>query len=111
MKLRNIVSAAAAFIAVSVAGTCAFAETSEVITAENFATVESAEVISGEVTEETSAESVEITVEAKTTAATVEAAVLADEGKGSPSTGVEGVAVAVAAIILAGAGIAMSRKQ
>ena len=31
--------------------------------------------------------------------------------KGSPSTGVEGVAVAVAVVILAGAGIAMSKKQ
>ena len=39
----------------------------------------------------------------------------ADDGasgeKGSPSTGVEGVAVAVAVVILAGAGIAMSKKQ
>ena len=39
----------------------------------------------------------------------------ADDGasgeKGSPSTGVESVAVAVAVVILAGAGIAMSKKQ
>lgn len=44
--------------------------------------------------------------------ATIDAA---DDGasgeKGSPSTGVEGVAVAVAVVILAGAGIAMSKKQ
>lgn len=35
----------------------------------------------------------------------------ASDEKGSPSTGVEGIAVAVAAVILAGAGIAMSKKQ
>lgn len=35
----------------------------------------------------------------------------ASDEKGSPSTGVEGVAVAVAVVILAGAGIAMSKKQ
>ena len=119
MKIRNIASAAAAaVIAVSVAGACAFAETADVNTTESFSTVESAEsteAASAENTEEAAAETaevtVEVTVEVTATAATAESPVLADEEKGSPSTGVEGVAVAVAAIILAGAGIAMSRKQ
>lgn len=34
-----------------------------------------------------------------------------DSSKGSPSTGVEGVAVAFAVVLLAGAGIALSKKQ
>ena len=42
---------------------------------------------------------------------TAETDVSADNGKGSPSTGVEGVAVAFAAVLLAGAGIALSKKQ
>ena len=42
---------------------------------------------------------------------TAEADVSADSTKGSPSTGVEGVAVAFAVVLLAGAGIALSKKQ
>lgn len=44
-------------------------------------------------------------------AVTAEADASADAGKGSPSTGVEGVAVAFAVVLLAGAGIALSKKQ
>ena len=53
--------------------------------------------------------SAETTAEAPATSE-VTGGVNADE-KGSPSTGVEGVAVAVAVVILAGAGIALSKKQ
>ena len=50
------------------------------------------------------------TAEAGTADSTVQGGVEAGE-KGSPSTGVEGVAVAFAVVILAGAGIALSKKQ
>ena len=52
-------------------------------------------------------ETADVTVEDDT----AEAEVSADTGKGSPSTGVEGVAVAFAAVLLAGAGVALSKKQ
>ncbi|MGN1339329.1 MAG: DUF4430 domain-containing protein [Oscillospiraceae bacterium] len=56
----------------------------------------------------------EITTSSEEAADAVEAPVAvedADEDKGSPATGVEGVAVAFAAVILAGAGVALCRKH
>lgn len=54
----------------------------------------------------------EPTAEPTAEAATVESeqAVISEPDKGSPETGVEGVAVAFAVVILAGAGIALSRR-
>lgn len=54
----------------------------------------------------------QVTAEPTAEAATVESeqAVISEPDKGSPETGVEGVAVAFAVVILAGAGIALSRR-
>lgn len=49
----------------------------------------------------------DLTIESTDDAASADA----DSSKGSPSTGVEGVAVAFAAVLLAGAGIALSKKH
>ncbi|MBP1580140.1 MAG: DUF4430 domain-containing protein [Oscillospiraceae bacterium] len=65
--------------------------------------------VGGESQETAEAGSADTTAEAPASSE-VKGGVNAEE-KGSPSTGVEGVAVAVAVVILAGAGIALSKKQ
>ena len=63
-------------------------------------------LINGEINDGTSAFE---TAEAATAEAALEPAEDAD--KGSPATGVEGVAVAFAVVLLAGAGIALGKKH
>lgn len=111
MKLRNIAAVVIATGALSV-GSIAYAEgaTAEVSTADSVITAETAETAESLESAGGIESTAEVTAEAQA-ADTAEALTAVDEEKGSPSTGVEGVAVAVAAIILAGAGIAMSRKQ
>lgn len=64
-------------------------------------------LINGEISDGTSS------IETDETAATAEAALepAEDADKGSPATGVEGVAVAFAVVLLAGAGIALGKKH
>ena len=63
------------------------------------ATAESAETADTADTAEVSAETADASADG------------ADDGKGSPATGVEGAAVAFAVVLLAGAGIALSKRK